>query len=43
VLVLVVVPSGDGISGAGGPLLEAEGSLHLLAADKLAEGLAQLK
>jgi uncharacterized protein (DUF58 family) len=43
VLVLVVVPSGDGISGAGGPLLEAEGSLHILAADKLAEGLAQLK
>ena len=43
VTVLVVVRPGGGISGAGGQLLKAEGSLHLLEAGKIEEGLAKLK
>ena len=43
VLVLVVVPPGGGISGAGGALVDAEGKLHILEAGKIGEGLAELK
>jgi uncharacterized protein (DUF58 family) len=43
VLVLVVVPPGGGISGAGGPLVAADGSLHVLEAGKISEGLSRLK
>ena len=43
VMVLIVVPPGGGISGAGGELVDAEGSLHVLEAGKIAEGLAKLK
>jgi len=43
VLVLVVVPAGGGISGAGGKLVNADGSLHVLEAGKIEEGLAKLK
>ena len=43
-LVLVVVPPGGGISGAGGALVDAEGSsLHVLEVGKIQEGLAKLK
>jgi hypothetical protein len=38
-----VVPPGGGISGAGGPLVDAEGSLHVLEVGKIEEGLAKLK
>jgi uncharacterized protein (DUF58 family) len=41
-LVLLVVPAGGGISGAGGNLVDAEGSLHVLEVGKIAEGLASL-
>jgi uncharacterized protein (DUF58 family) len=43
VMVLVVVPPGGGISGAGGALVDAEGTLHVLEAGKIEAGLAQLK
>ena len=42
-LVLIVVPPGGGISGAGGNLVDAEGTLHVLEVGKISEGLAQLK
>jgi len=41
-LVLVVVPPGGGISGAGGPLVEGGGTLHVLEAGRIGEGLAKL-
>jgi uncharacterized protein (DUF58 family) len=43
VTVLVVVPPGGGISGGGGALVDADGTLHVLEAGKIAEGLAKLK
>ena len=43
VMVLVVVPPGGGISGAGGTLVGAEGSLHILEVGKIAEGLAKIQ
>jgi uncharacterized protein (DUF58 family) len=43
VMLLLVVPPGGGISGAGGPLVDAPGTLHVLEADKIAEGLARLE
>jgi uncharacterized protein (DUF58 family) len=43
VLVLIVVPPGGGISGAGGPLVDAEGTLHVLEVGKIAAGLAALE
>ena len=42
-LVLIVVPPGGGISGAGGNLVDAEGTLHVLEVGKISEGLVQLK
>lgn len=42
-MVLVIVPAGGGISGAGGRLVDADGTLHVLEAGKISEGLAQLK
>jgi len=42
VLVLVVVPPGGGINGAGGKLADAEGTLHVLEAGRIEEGLAKL-
>jgi uncharacterized protein (DUF58 family) len=42
-LVLIVVPVGGGISGAGGALVDAEGTLHVLEVGKISEGLAKLK
>jgi hypothetical protein len=42
-LVLIVVPAGAGISGAGGELVDAEGSLHVLEVGKIEQGLAKLK
>ncbi len=42
-LVLIVVPTGGGISGAGGNLVDAEGKLHVLEVGKISEGLAKLK
>jgi uncharacterized protein (DUF58 family) len=42
-LVLIVVPAGGGISGAGGALVDAEGTLHVLEVGKISEGLAKLK
>lgn len=41
-LVLLVVPPGAGISGAGGPLVDAEGTLRVLEAGKVEEGLRAL-
>jgi uncharacterized protein (DUF58 family) len=43
VMVLIVVPAGGGISGAGGELVDAEGSLHVLEVGKIGEGLSKLK
>ena len=43
VMVLIVVPPGGGISGAGGALVDAEGTLHVLQVGKIAEGLSKLK
>jgi hypothetical protein len=43
VMVLLVVRPGGGISGAGGPLANADGSLYVLEAGKIEEGLARLK
>ena len=42
-LVLIIVPPGGGISGAGGPLLDAPRTLHVLEIGKIEEGLRQLK
>jgi uncharacterized protein (DUF58 family) len=42
-LVLIVVPPGGGISGAGGLFTNAEGSLHVLEIGKIQESLAKLK
>jgi len=42
-MVLVIVRPGQGISGAGGPLLEASGTLRILEVGKIEEGLAKLK
>ena len=41
-LVLLIVNRGGGISGAGGPLADAPGSLHVLEVGKLEEGLRKL-
>ena len=41
-LVLVIVPPGGGISGAGGPLADAPGTLHVLEVGKIEEGLRKL-
>jgi uncharacterized protein (DUF58 family) len=43
VMVLIVVPPGGGISGAGGALVDAEGTLHVLEIGKIGEGLSKLK
>ena len=42
-LVLVIVRPGQGISGAGGPLVDASGTLRVLEVGKIEEGLRQLK
>ena len=42
-LVLIVVPNGGGISGAGGNFADAEGTVHVLEVGKIEEGLAKLK
>ena len=42
-LVLIVVPAGGGISGAGGEFAEGGGSLHVLEIGRIPEGLAKLK
>ena len=42
-LVLIIVPPGGGISGAGGPLLDAPGTIRVLEIGKIAEELANLK
>ncbi|HEV2693063.1 MAG TPA: DUF58 domain-containing protein [Verrucomicrobiae bacterium] len=41
-LVLIIVPPGGGISGAGGPMTDAPGTLHVLEAGKIEEGLRAL-
>ena len=41
-LVLVIVAPGEGISGVGGPLLHASGTLRVLEVGKIEEGLRQL-
>ncbi|MDR3457228.1 MAG: DUF58 domain-containing protein [Verrucomicrobiae bacterium] len=41
-LVLIIVPPGGGISGAGGPLLESAGAMHVLEVRKVEEGLRKL-
>ncbi|HSY17724.1 MAG TPA: hypothetical protein VK815_05280, partial [Candidatus Acidoferrales bacterium] len=41
-LVLIIVPKGGGISGAGGPLVDAAGTLHVLEVGKVEEGLRKL-
>ncbi len=42
-LVLIIVPQGEGISGADGALLDAPGTLHVLEIGKIQETLAKLK
>ena len=42
-LVLIIVPSGGGISGAGGELVDAPGTIRVLEIGKIAEELAKLK
>ncbi len=42
-LVLLIVPAGEGVSGAGGAFTDAEGALQVLEVGKIAEGLAKLK
>jgi hypothetical protein len=42
-LVLVIVRPGEGISGVGGPLLDASGTLRVLEVGKIEEGLAKLE
>ena len=41
-LVLIIVPPGGGISGAGGELVDAPGTLHVLEVGKVEEGLRKL-
>jgi uncharacterized protein (DUF58 family) len=41
-LVLIIVPPGGGISGAGGSLVDAVGTLHVLEVGKIEEGLRKL-
>jgi uncharacterized protein (DUF58 family) len=41
-LVLIIVPAGSGISGAGGPLADAPGTMRVLELGKIAEGLRAL-
>lgn len=41
-LVLIIVPAGGGLSGAGGPLVDAPGTMHVLELGKLEEGLRKL-
>lgn len=41
-LVLIIVPNGGGISGAGGNFADAEGTVHVLEVGKVEEGLAKL-
>ena len=43
VLVLVIVRPGEGIAGAGGTLVKAEGALHVLEIGKIGEELSRLK
>jgi len=43
VLVLVIVRPGEGIAGAGGTFVKAEGALHVLEIGKIGEALSQLK
>ncbi len=42
-LVLVLVARGEGISGVGGPLVDASGTLRILEVGKIEEGLAKLE
>lgn len=42
-MVLVIVRPGEGISGVGGPLLDASGTLRILEVGKIEDGLAKLK
>jgi len=42
-LVLIIVPPGGGIAGAGGEPAEAPGTIHVLEIGKIAEALAKLK
>jgi hypothetical protein len=42
-LVLIIVPAGGGISGAGGELVDAPGIIRVLEIGKIAEELAKLK
>ena len=42
-LVLIIVPPGGGISGAGGELVAASGTIHVLEIGKIEEELAKLK
>jgi uncharacterized protein (DUF58 family) len=42
-LVLIIVPPGGGISGAGGELVDAPGTIQVLEIGKIAEELAKLK
>ena len=42
VMVLVVVRPGEGISGAGGEMRDAPGTLHILEVGKIEEGLRKL-
>jgi uncharacterized protein (DUF58 family) len=41
-LVLIIVPEGGGISGAGGPLADSPWTMHVLELGKIAEGLRNL-
>lgn len=43
VMVLVVVRPGEGISGAGGTLVDGEGTLHVLEVGKISEGLSKIR
>ncbi len=43
VMVLVIVRPGEGIAGAGGTLVKAEGTLHVLEIGKIGEELSKLK
>jgi hypothetical protein len=41
-LVLVIAPPGEGLTGEGGRMLDESGSLHILEAGKIEEGLRKL-
>ena len=43
VMVLVIVRPGEGVAGAGGTLVNAEGTLHVLEIGHIEETLAKLK